>query len=316
MQVSLSLAWILLAVAALTRIDAFNGTQFSKTDNAGSCSAGHSLISSEGQCKTAGIRNAATAGKTCTWGDAATSTDSNFRGSTDYGARPHGCWQSQGTDGCVYWNPNKDDAVVSETVGLSICAKNCNAFSCGENWAEYTDRSEGFAKQLANKDGDYIKSTHDKAGLFMDDVKGIRTAGNITSTTTPTAATNGGYKFKTHGTNANGEACGMNVRTGMQICIPCKTGWSRRGGGTSDCPWGNTIIGLEVIAVNSTVDCSRWFLYADAEVRTVASGWRANWIYDRLPPLGSEYLIANGESVTTCTLPARNACCDEVLVED
>lgn len=306
-QMSRSLAWILLAVAAITRTDAFNGAQFSKTDNAGSCSAGHSLISSEDQCKVAGIRDAATASKTCTWDAAETSTDSNFRGSTDYGARPHGCWKSEGTDGCVYWNPNKDDAVVS-AVGLSICAKNCDAFNCSD-WAEYVDRSASFARQLANKDGPskQMVDTHTQAGSFIQAVKGARTSGVITSTTTPIAATNGGYKFETHGTNAAGEACAMLVRTGMKICVPCKTGWSRRGGGNSNCRWGNAMIGLEVSAVESTVDCSRWFLYADAQVRTVATGWRANWISDRIPPLGARYVAA----VSGSCGDVEDVCCDE-----
>lgn len=318
------LALVLLAVAVIDFSSAAftfdRSGKFVKTNDAGACPTGWSLITSEAKCKQAGKSSATAAGsKTCTYGDAATSTNSNFRASTNFGARPQGCWQSGDADGCVYWNPSTDDAVATFGTGRSICEESsqCTPYGCSHR-VEYSDRSADFVPQIASfsmKDVTTVTNAnpqwqvingalYSSAESFINEAKTgdpnrQRQTGQITSMTTPAANTNtGGYEFVTNGINAAGEACAMAVRVGIQMCITCneEDGWSRRGGGSSGCPLGVAMVGLEIENVqeaDSTADCSRWFLYADAHVRTIATAWRANWIYDRLPPAGSQYVHAH-----------------------
>jgi len=322
---------LLLVTAATTYAVAFDALHTSHhyvlTDAAtGDCPTGWSLITSEDKCKKSGINSAKTS-KTCQWGAAASTSDSNFRGSDDHGARPHGCWQSSSADGCVYWNPNAAAAVATSTHGRSICAESgkCGPYGCSHR-AEYTDRAKDFAKQLASISSTYTgyKSVYDAANaLKLATARAVganeaaRAVGEITSMTTPTAnATIGGYQFHTHGTNAGGQACEMKVNTGIQICIPCDSGRTRRVGsttsgvvgGSSACTFGIAMVAVDIVSVNTTNECSRWFLYADAQVRSIATSWQANWIYDRLPPIGKLYVTAQSSTCVSTANIYRHCC--------
>jgi len=102
---------------------------FPKTNDSGDCPTGYSQISTETQCRAAaaysvshdlGITSGS--GKSCQWDEAASSTNSNYRTTSDpaWGGRPRGCWQSSGSDGCVYWNPNANDLATWGS-SRSIC---------------------------------------------------------------------------------------------------------------------------------------------------------------------------------------------------
>ena len=126
-----------------------------------------------------------------------------------------------------------------------------------------------------------------------------RAAGKVTSSTAPAAnATIGGHTVLLHNKNALGQACSLNVRVGMQICIPCFRV-------NNTCPHGIALITVDVSLVVTSNDCSRWFLYADATVRSLSTSWRASWIYDRLPPLGHLYVKEQNTHRCAGPLPTR-----------
>merc|ERR1711865_1215345 len=250
------LAVALLAVAVFDA-HALHASSYAKVNSAGVCPTGWSLITSEAKCKAFGINSATHNPKTCQWGAAANTPHSNFRASTDFGARPHGCWQATSADGCVYWNPNAADAVATFASGRSICAESspCGPYGCSHR-AEYTDRSSTFATQLASFSSSVTADSdiYAAAGALTTAAKAVATpalaAGAITSMTTPIAnTTDGGYKFQTHGTNAAGHACQLTVEAGIQICIPCDVGRTRRVGttvgGSSDCPFGIALVAVD-----------------------------------------------------------------------
>jgi len=101
---------------------------FRKTNDSGDCPTGYSQISTETQCRAAAAHSVShdlgitsSSGKSCQWGEARSSTNSNYR-MTSWGGRPRGCWQDSGSNGCVYWNPNANDLATWGS-SRSICVK-------------------------------------------------------------------------------------------------------------------------------------------------------------------------------------------------